>query len=165
MYRRRLVPKFTLLASLTFGASQLAYAVPTFFQIWSEDIYPDSNSDDIGCQLCHQKSDGGDGWNAYGFDIRFYYLDVERDIENAFRYAESINSDGDENSLTNLQEIERSMNPGWVNSNTNTIGFKDFSFLLNQAPPFQEIELTETTDESLCFSIIAQTGKVVSICL
>ena len=152
-----------------------AYAVPDFLQRWSA-FYPDSNSDEIACQLCHQRVDGGDGWNGYGFDVRNNYIELGRvSIEQAFIDVEQLNSDVDENQLSNIQEIDQALYPGWVNSNTNTIFFSDFTGLINQPAPFQEPEPVigpilpqpepPIEEDSNCFPIVASNGRFALICL
>lgn len=165
MNQRNVAITLIAFTSLIVGTTQVASAVPIFLKTWSEDVYPNSNSDDIGCQLCHQNSTGGNGWNAYGTDIWIYYNEQERDIVSAFRYAESLNSDGDNNNLTNLEEIKKSMFPGWVNSNSNNIFYKDYSFLQNQAPPFEEMEPNKNDNDLFCFNVISKNKNTALICL
>jgi len=96
-------------------------------------------------------------------------------IEQAFIDVEQLNSDVDENQLSNIQEIDQSLYPGWVNSNTNTIFFSDFTGLINQPAPFQEPEpviepiLPEPEppieEDSNCFPIVASNGRFALICL
>jgi hypothetical protein len=157
--------KLLVSIGIAIGCIETSSAVPLFFQTWSEEVYPNSNSDDIGCQLCHQSSEGGDGWNAYGTDIWFFYNEQQRDIKKAFAFVESINSDNDAQGLSNLDEIERSMNPGWVNTSSNNIYYKDGRFLENQAPPFIEVAPSINIEQEFCFSLLAKNKKAVVICL
>lgn len=146
-----------------------AIAAPAFLDAWRL-YYPNSQSSEIECQLCHQKAlVGGDGWNAYGWNVRFWYDFFGRtSIEFAFKEAESANSDQDSENFTNLEEIELSLYPGWVNTNTNTIFFKNGSFLTDQPPPFLEgNDVTQTPEKSeeFCFPIISLNSNVILICL
>lgn len=144
-----------------------AYAVPTFLDSW-RSFYPNSQSSDIDCQLCHQRTDGGDGWNSYGWLIRENYINFGRtSIELAFEESEPINSDQDEKNLSNIEEIELSLFPGWVNTNTNMIIFSNFSVLTNQPPPFLEMEPGSEQPErdSFCFPLKVSSENFVVVCL
>jgi len=95
-----------------------ANARPDILQAW-EQRYPNSASNRRDCQLCHQHTYGGDGWNSYGFNIRFQLNEVfgSVDINAAFEAVEKFNSDGDAQGLNNLEEIELGLDPGWVSAN------------------------------------------------
>lgn len=96
-------------------------ALPTFVEDWRAE-YPSSSSIDEVCQLCHVQSEGGDPWNAYGRDIRneFNKLDVlTRSIEQAFREVELLNSDGDVDGISNIEEINSGEQPGWRDGQVN----------------------------------------------
>lgn len=165
--RKQPIPVRFLLLLCIFCTSSDVSALPDFLDRWRA-FYPESSSDDINCQLCHYFEDGGDGWNGYGFDVRTNFIMENRaSIEDAFVLSEQFNSDGDENNLSNIEEINRSLFPGWVNSNNNTIIFSDFSAITNRPPPFQEgqREQTPTNDRSICLPIQIEDKKATVICL
>ncbi len=85
-------------------------------------------------------------------------------MDETILFIESLNSDQDEKNLSNIHEIDAGLFPGWVNSATNVIYFKDTTFLLNQPPPAPEG--TEPTEpETLCFPIKNQMRATVLVCL
>lgn len=157
--------RLLVLVSLWFFFSHHAYAVPEFLERWRA-VYPESDSDRINCQLCHQKVDGGDGWNGYGNDVRLTFIDFGRSsIEEAFLHVEQFSSDEDVLGLSNIEEINLSLFPGWVNTTTNTIYFKSQFGLFDQAPPFFEGVDEQNQAEVLCFPIKAKNTNIVQICL
>ncbi len=92
------------------------YARQFYLDSW-KSIYPDSLSGtNANCQLCHQNSGGGNGWNAYGWDIRQV---LNGDINTAIRSVEQTNSDND--GANNIGEIESDQQPGWREDDNNTI--------------------------------------------
>ena len=116
-----------------------AHSHPGFLVDW-RDTYPDSRSDEINCQLCHQSVDGGQPWNAYGFELRFYLQNGNDQFE-AFALAENSNSDNDPAGLSNLDEINADATkpiwerqPGWEPGPVNTIFYSTFT-VNNQLPP------------------------------
>lgn len=116
---------------MIFVWASAAHGFPGFLADW-RDVYPDSRSDDINCQLCHQSVEGDEPWNAYGFAVRFYYLQNGNDQIAAFHSVESMDSDGD--GRTNLEEINDDDQPGWKPGPVNTVFFEN-SILTNQLPP------------------------------
>ena len=92
-----------------------AQATPTTLSIW-QNIYSSSNSGNIaGCQLCHQNSSGGNGWNAYGWQIR-------QNLPGVFNAINAVaSSDSNGNGSSNLEDIQNNQQPGWRNSASNTI--------------------------------------------
>lgn len=159
---RRIDSLIVSLALLT--ALPAAQARPDILQAWQQR-YAESNSDRRGCQLCHQNSNGGDGWNAYGFEIRFQFNDVfgSLDIQAALAATESFNSDGDALNLTNLKEIELDLDPGWIEGPFNPIFFKQMPSLENQFPPFTDTDAVAKDD--FCIPLIASSGNTALICL
>lgn len=118
-----------------------ANAKPSFPTNW-QTIYPASESySNAGCQLCHQNSSGGNGWNAYGWAVRESIVTDGNSIENALENVEENNSDLDSTGASNLTEIDQSTQPGWTTGSVNTIYFEDGSTLVDQAPPDLAIEL------------------------
>lgn len=120
-------------------------AFPNFLTQW-QAAYPSSTSsaDGVSCQLCHQRSDGGNGWNTYGWVLREAYIDANRvSFSNAISTIQNLDSDGD--TTSNLDEINNNQQPGWRAGANNTIScfttvpanqFCDGGAqLLNQFPP------------------------------
>lgn len=100
-------------------------------------IYPDSNADDIngtGCQLCHRDDNGGDPWNAYGWEIRNIFL-ITNDITDAINTAGDFDHDADPLAVKSVDEISRDFQPGWTADSVNSIYFKDGAEQTNQLPP------------------------------
>lgn len=156
----------SLLLICLFNSPSKVNAAPSIFQVW-KDQYPESQSSEIACQLCHEISDGGDGWNEYGWAIRVFHIDDGYTIIDSFKLVEQLNSDFDPEGLTNITEINRSMYPGWINGNSNIIYYKDDGGIkLNQPSPFVEVDPTKTQNNNeICFPI-STTNKTVSlICL
>ena len=111
------------------------YARLSYFGEW-QTKYSNSDSDLVGCQLCHQSTSGGDGWNEYGWAVRSEFLNNGGVILNAFSAVESINSDGDPSSSSNIEEINLHTQPGWTSGLLNTIYFKNGD-TADQPPPAQ----------------------------
>jgi PKD repeat protein len=91
------------------------------------DVYPNSNSDDAGCQLCHGSSLGQ--LNAYGRDIclefeaqGFVPSDWTFNIED----VEGLDSDLDPNASDNATEIANDTQPGWTTAD-NPLFVADFT--------------------------------------
>jgi len=166
MSKRILIDWLIGLLMLT-GFCGQASARPDFLIAW-QSIYPESNSDSRNCQLCHALADGGDGWNSYGFGVRFQFRDVFLlgDIDAAIRALESINSDGDADNLNNLEEINMGLDPGWSRGNNNIIFFKERPAIEGQASPFEDTDglLAENTLE-LCVPIKTKAESLALICL
>lgn len=149
-----------------FSFSYQAESRQDFLQAWKER-YPNSASSDRGCQLCHQQTNGGDGWNSYGISVRFLFLEAFQgfDIDSAFEFTEQENSDRDDMGLTNLQEINRGLDPGWIRGRLNPIYFKNGDLLEKQAPPFQDVDAGISDNEAFCFAIKTSEERVALICL
>ena len=123
-----------------------AYALQTFLDEW-RDYYPNSNSDDSACQLCHVNPTGNSPWNAYGITVRNVLEGLnalgggatQAQLQQAFSLIEEENLDSDPSGATSLTEIDNSYQPGWTDGANNTITFVDNlgnkSTLDNQLPP------------------------------
>ena len=113
---------------------------PTYYQAWL-NAYPSSqsgpnvvNGTGSSCQLCHEQTNGGDGWNAYGWELReLMYGGLG--IDQALQQAEPFDSDADPSGSTNIAEITADTQPGWTDGPNNTIYFADGSTAPNQSPP------------------------------
>ena len=104
-------------------------------------LYPSSPSLDnvvngtaASCQLCHQSSGGGNGWNAYGWAMRQQILGGQTS-SNAMLLIQGTNSDGDSGGFSNLDEIVSGAQPGWRSGSSNTIFFSNGTTLSNQSAP------------------------------
>ena len=150
----RVVRPFALLLVLTFVVSGETNARGQYLSQWS-NTYPDSSSDDVDCQLCHQSASGGNGWNRYGCAIRPEFLanqasnggDDFAALADALDTVEDlINPDatpGANNEYTFLDEVRYNTQPGWVAGANNTVNFRPNcgpetmgnAPLVNQLPP------------------------------
>lgn len=130
------------LAVLTLVAVASTVSVGAFFPFyvgsWTA-AYPTSSSLDHvlngtgdSCQLCHRDGNGGNGWNAYGWEIKEIFNQTG-DLDMAILDAEGVDSDGDGNS--NIDEIDADTQPGWTPGPNNTIFFNNGSTQTNQNPP------------------------------
>ena len=107
------------------------YARGSYLAQWSA-TYPDSSSDDLDCQLCHQRDTGGNGWNQYGCAIRPEYLanvqsnggDEADALANALDAVEGLRFPGVLSGPTFLDEIRYNTQPGWVDGENNIIKFR-----------------------------------------
>lgn len=142
------------------------HARQDFLSAW-KTIYPKSTSSKRNCQLCHQRVDGGDGWNVYGITVRSALLDIYGgiDINAAIIEVELEDADLDTQGLSNLEEIRLGLDPGWKAGNNNDITFKNFDVLQNQAAPFIDVDGAVTGNEELCFPVKTALGGVSLICL
>ena len=109
-------------------------ARPSILSAW-QAIYPSSTSDLANCQLCHQSTSGGNGWNGYGWNIRQEMTNNNLAASAAIAAVEPLNSDVNPSMSSNLDEISANTQPGWTEGNSNQIFFKDGTSLTNQAPP------------------------------
>ncbi|MHC5211509.1 MAG: hypothetical protein ACYTG2_12385 [Planctomycetota bacterium] len=86
------------------------------------------------CQICHAETSGGDGYNAYGWDIK-QMVDGGMSSYDAIRAVTALDSDADETGSSNAFEVFNDCQPGWTPGAVNTIYFNDGSTLENQLPP------------------------------
>ena len=90
----------TVIFVMLFSVAAPLFALPELLTAW-RDKYPESTADDIGggidggCQLCHQSSGGGNGWNSYGWDVRSVYRSNGFDINSALELVENTDQDND----------------------------------------------------------------------
>ena len=107
---------------LTLFMAKDALARMPYLLEWN-GIYPDSTSDNAGCQLCHQDVSGGQPWNAYGWEIKQEFVsnggNIEEAIESVFATGED--SDSNPGGATNLTEINDNFQPGWTLGANNTV--------------------------------------------
>ncbi len=121
-----------------------ACAMGGFLDRWSSR-YPESEAQEAGCQLCHQREDGGDGWNAYGWRLRTEMSLSGRPFETAVEILEGLNPDLDPTDTLSITEIELGTQPGWTVGARNTVFFRSGSILLMQLPP-QEFDSSIDVD-------------------
>lgn len=123
-YPTLLIPTILLILSTGICSARSAYQGTWNF------TYPDTASNDsISCNLCHS-SGGGNGWNAYGWEMRQEFY-TRGSLPEAIQAIESIDSDGD--GSTNLEEIEAGTQPGWTEGNNNTFFYKNGYFSTGNA--------------------------------
>ena len=102
-------------------------AFRTILDEW-RNFYPDSNSDDLECRLCHVNPTGNSPWNAYGITVRnvLEALDAlgggatPANLREAFESAENENLDNDPSGATVIAEILKNYQPGWTEGANNT---------------------------------------------
>ena len=128
----------TALATTLLATSVAAF--PNFFNTWS-NRYPASltgTSVELGvgtsCQLCHAAPSGGDGWNAYGWDVRTHIANGLT-LTQALIASEGADSDADPSASSNLAEIQADTQPGWRVGSLNTHYFSNGSTLVGQVAP------------------------------
>lgn len=119
-------------------AGKPAYGFPNILEEWRQ-VYPESRSDNIDnnngeCLLCHASPNGGQPWNAYGWDLR-QEIDQAGSTADAIRLIEIDDQDGD--SLESFDEIAYGFQPGWRAGNSNTLFFSNGSTSTGNAPPTQ----------------------------
>jgi len=115
-----------LLGAAFVGLAVSARAYPYYYNAWNS-YYPNSLSDDNviaghgqACGVCHSNPQGGEGWNAYGWQLR-QSINLGQDINSALASAESLDSDGDPAGSSNLDEISMHAQPGWTSGPNNTL--------------------------------------------
>ena len=89
-----------------------AHAASSYLGTWSS-IYPDSTSDNAGCQLCHGPST--QQLNPYGRDLCV----LSGSIDSRIVAIQDLDSDG--NGTTNIQEINANTQPGWTSGTSNPL--------------------------------------------
>ena len=94
-------------------AAPAAYATNKAMDDW-RTTYPNSNSDDAGCQLCHGANTKQ--LNAYGKDlcVLFDETGVPSDWGDSLLSIEDVDSDLDPNASDNALEIANDTQPGWT---------------------------------------------------
>jgi len=102
-----------------------------------ENRYPGSMTTMSGgeaCFVCHDLADGGDSFNAYGWDLR-QLMNAGANINSALAQAEMLDSDMDPTGSDNITEINASAQPGWTPGPNNTFFFDDGSTSTGETPP------------------------------
>ena len=131
--------------------SSASFAFPSFLSEWQAEYSTSTSADNgVDCQLCHQRSGGGNGWNSYGWMLREHYIANGRNsIRTSIRAIENADADADASDnvteITNVTDVILDKQPGWRSGANNTIHcntttpaneFCDGdSQLFNQLPP------------------------------
>lgn len=115
---------------------------------WWNGHYSKSSSSDMNCQLCHEQTDGGNGWNYYGWTIRNQagrsqvssqsdFLGILKQVENCVASDQGFGCDVDntQNAQTFFDLIRYNAQPGWAESATNITCTKDGNCLTSLLPP------------------------------
>ena len=124
------------LACIVCGISNTSQARGQYLD-WFKDYYKGLESAQANCQLCHERSSGGNGWNRYGWAIR---PSSGQQLANAEALISRLNIVADELSsnaqgaLQFIDEIRYNSQPGWTAGATNTITFADGSTQIEQSP-------------------------------
>jgi len=157
---------------LTLLVADFAQAVPSFLESWQQ-LYPESSSGDVRCELCHAGAEGGDPWNAYGRDIRNLFAGLpanSRTIEQAITAAELLNSDEDDPSVNNISEINVNEQPGWRAGRNNRIYDRNDNLVAIFFPPLSidpfieeiETQATQVTLQTVSEGFTAPLSAAVS---
>ena len=85
------------------------------------NLYPTSFTAPNGsCMTCHEDFQGGPPWNSYGWGVRGG-INSGLSVSEAILAMENLNSDGDPDGWSNLEEIMASTQPGWTLGPNNTV--------------------------------------------
>jgi hypothetical protein len=123
-HSRNLLPAVLGVGALI--AVSVAHATNNGMTDW-RGVYPNSNSDDAGCQLCHGTSLGQ--LNAYGRELCLQFelnQTVPSDWSNTIQAVEALDSDADPNASSNGVEIANDTQPGWT-TGINPLYVADFT--------------------------------------
>src|SRR5688572_16242043 len=118
----------TLAVAALLSAAPAAYSTDTIANDWIAHYSASGSLSNVvsatgtNCQLCHQLTTGGDGFNGYGWNLRQQTQAGQTSLQ-AFLAVEPKNSDVDAVCSDDLREIDNSTQPGWT-VGSNTIFFK-----------------------------------------
>ena len=119
--------------------SSKAHAFPALLNIWLTDYAQETpEAGEVGCQLCHERSTGGNGWNEYGWTLRTEFLSVEGTQQQRLLSAlEAIenNISIPNTDITFLDEVEIGAQPGWREGAVNTIRLRNNTISGVISPP------------------------------
>ena len=157
---------------LLMGLAHQVQSQVFYLTAWS-DFYPNSTSDDRSCQLCHANSitlvNGFPSisfpvlLNGYGADLEsaFGQFDNFFELNESFEFIEGANSDADSEGLTNLEEINRGLDPGWTAGFTNRVR----PVIVNDdPPPFADVD-GGFGDIEVCFPVRESETEVSTVCI
>jgi len=120
------------------------HARPSYLTTWITQYAQETPAAaDTACQLCHQRSSGGNGWNEYGWQIREEFfgpqppnITTSQRILNAFITVENQSSvSTNSESFSFLEEVTQGAQPGWAEGNVNIIRFRGEAADVTQEPP------------------------------
>ncbi len=117
-----------------------ALALPDFLTAWQSRygaVSPIDDNNITECQICHVSTNGGNGWNGYGWRIRQLLNDgvTRPTIDEALIQAGVNDGDLDEAGAFSITEIVNGHHPGWRDGNRNTHFFENGGTQTNQSPP------------------------------
>jgi len=132
----------TSLILLALSVNPQAHARSQYLDFW-KDRYTDSRASEAGCQLCHQRSSGGNGWNFYGWTLRQElngsssvnqntFRQVARFIEQDFANDPAVDAP---DSIEFIDEIDNGAQPGWREGARNIIRFRGGNSQPASEPP------------------------------
>jgi len=137
---------FLLLVLFPSLLSSSAYARSQYLDFW-EQIYSESRSSETGCQLCHERSSGGNGWNYYGWSIRvnlggqtsvgstvFRQRTLDVELDPMFDIV-TPPLPTDQQSRTFFDEINDGLQPGWRDGIANVVRFRNETSIGPQLAP------------------------------
>jgi len=138
-----MISRLVLACVLCLSFSTSAFAMPRFADWWFDEYDGQTASGESICQLCHERSGGGNGWNDYGwnlllaFDVlRNSFPTEEQALLEALRAIEDVNTDVNDNSSpTYLEEINAGTQPGWREGVVNLIRYTNGNADQIIAPP------------------------------
>jgi len=123
MYLVRLLVFIVLVGVGFFSAVSPAQGLNSFLKTWN-NAYPDSESGDASCSLCHGSSTSN--LNAYGRDLCLAFEgSIPADVTADLFSIEGLNSDADLGGFTNLAEINSGAQPGWTEGLNPVYGMVD----------------------------------------
>ncbi len=114
-------------------------AHPRYYDWWLQLYSVDSTAGDAICQVCHESSAGGNGWNRYGFSIKTDFNQNQLEIGTTFTNEEeafktsltdqeaTLTDSGNAGSNTFVQEIQADAQTGWRLGEVNLIQFSNGS--------------------------------------
>lgn len=109
-----------LLLFTSAGSSQLTHSRNEYLNWWTE-VYTTSEANQTACQLCHERTGGGNGWNKYGWSLRSA-LNTQSASESVLKGALSdVQSVDDGNGSSYLSQIQNNAQPGWFVGDSNRI--------------------------------------------
>jgi len=139
--------------------SKVGDARSQYLGFW-QNTYPNStslNNPGNGCQLCHSRESGGNGWNYYGWSIR-QELNGSTSVTssvltNAIQFLEANTAQdpgcdlsGPSNGVTFLDKIRYNAQPGWTTGSVNNDRRRNGNCFDNISPPVYQASDRTTVD-------------------
>jgi len=143
---------------LVFG-TEAGFARSQYLGFW-QNTYPNStslNNPGNGCQLCHSRESGGNGWNYYGWSIRLELNGgtsvTSGVLTNALQFVESntaqdpgCNLSGPSRGVTFLDKIRYNAQPGWTTGSNNNDRRSNGNCFDGVEPPTYQVSDATTVD-------------------